>query len=223
MNPQKSTLYRYAELLASCTRARLTGTRGAGEIYSLQVEDCLPSVKYLPDSGSVIDVGSGGGLPGIVWAVFRPDLSITLLDSVAKKCEAVRGIIAELGLHNVEVVCSRSEEFARSHREEFVLAGARALASAGVCAELLAPLVKPGGHVLTFKGERVHEEISEVADKWGMLGLGRPSLEVYGGSAKCIVLWEKVKKCPAMFPRREGLAGTKHFWGGMTNEAQGSA
>ena len=212
MNPQKSTLYSYAELLASCNRARLTGTRGADEIYALQVEDCLPSVKYLPETGRVIDVGSGGGLPGIVWAVIRPDLNVTLLDSVAKKCEAVRGIVAELGIANVEVVCARSEEFARKNREAFDLAAARALASAGVCAELLSPLVKVGGRALTFKGEKVHEEISEVEDKWGMLGLSRPSLKFYGGESKCVVLWEKVRKCPANFPRREGLAGTKHFW-----------
>ena len=212
MNPQRSILYRYAELLASCTRARLTGTRGTDEIYSLQIEDCIPSLEYLPSSGQVIDVGSGGGLPGIVWAVCRPDLSITLLDSVAKKCEAVRGIIEALGIRNVDVICARSEDFARTHREMFSLAGARALASAGVCAELLSPLVRAGGRVLTFKGERVHDEVSEVEDKWGMLGLGRPALHFYGGEAKCIVMWEKVKKCPASFPRRPGLAGTKHFW-----------
>ena len=212
MSPQESTLYKFAELLASCTRARLTGTRGTDEIYTLQVQDCLPSVEYLPDSGKVVDVGSGGGLPGIVWAVYRPDLNVTLLDSVAKKCEAVKDIITELGITNIEVVCSRSEEFARIHRENFSLAGARALASAGVCAELLSPLVKVGGHVLTFKGEKVHEEISEVEDKWGMLGLGRPSVNFYGGEAKCIVLWEKLKRCPKDYPRREGLAGTKHFW-----------
>ena len=212
MNPQKSTLYRYAELLASCTRARLTGTRGTDEIYSLQVEDCLPSLEYLPESGQVIDVGSGGGLPGVVWAVYRPELNVTLLDSVNKKCEAVREILSELEIPNVKVICARSEDFALTHREAFDLAGARALASAGVCAELLSPLVKTGGHVLTFKGEKVHDEISKVEDKWGALGLSKPSLHFYGGESKCIVLWEKLRKCPASFPRRAGLAGTKHFW-----------
>lgn len=151
-------------------------------------------------------------MPGIVWAVMRPGLNVTLLDSVAKKCEAVREIVRALGIANVEVVCSRSEEFARSQREEFDLAGARAIASAGVSAELLSPLVKVGGRLLTFKGEKVHEEISEVEDKWGILGLSRPALNFYGGESKCVVLWEKVKKCPAIFPRREGLAGSKHFW-----------
>ena len=214
MNPQKSILYKYAELLASCTRARLTGTRGADDIYSLQVEDCLPSLEFLPSSGNVIDVGSGGGLPGIVWAVYRPDLNVTLLDSVNKKCIAVREIIDVLEIPNVEVICARSEDYAKSLRESFDIAGARALSSAGVTAELLSPLVKTGGRVLTFKGEKVHDELSEVAGKWGILGLSEPSLKYYGGegSSRCVVTWEKIKKCPAMFPRRTGLAGTKFFW-----------
>ena len=214
MNPQRSILYRYAELLASCTRARLTGTRGADEIYALQVEDCLPSLEFLPAKGRVIDVGSGGGLPGVVWAVHRPDLRVTLIDSVKKKCDAVKEIIDELGIRNVEIVCERSEDYARTHREVFDMAGARALSSAGVTAELLSPLVKPGGMLLTFKGEKVNDEVSAVNVKWNILGLSEPSMKFYGGddSSRCILTWQKVKKCPAMFPRRVGLAGTKFFW-----------
>ena len=176
--------------------------------------DCAPSVEFLPESGKVIDVGSGGGLPGIVWAVERPDLSVTLLDSIAKKCEAVQEIIKALGLQNVQVECSRSEDYARANREVFDIAGARALSSAGVTAELLAPLVRKGGKVLTFKGEKVHDELSEVKGKWAMLGLSEPSMNFYGGedSSRCVVIWEKLKKTPANFPRRTGLAGTKFFW-----------
>ena len=214
MNPQRFTLYKYAELLANCKRARLTGTRGADEIYNLQIVDCLESVKYLPDTGKVIDVGTGGGLPGIVWAVCRPDLEITLLDSVNKKCEAVQEIINALGLSNVKIICSRSEDFARINRESFDMAGAKALSSAGVTAELLSPLVKAGGRVITFKGEKVHTEMSEVNDKWLTLGLSRPEINFYGdeNSSKCLVIWQKIKSCSKEFPRRTGLAGTKKFW-----------
>jgi len=214
MNPQRSILYRYAELLASCTRARLTGTRGADEIFALQVEDCLPSLEFLPAKGRVIDVGSGGGLPGVIWAVHRPDLRVTLLDSVKKKCDAVKEIIDTLEIRNVEIICERSEDYARTHREIFDIAGARALSSAGVTAELLSPLVKPGGMLLTFKGEKVNDEVSAVNGKWNILGLSEPSMKFYGGddSLRCILTWQKVKKCPANFPRRVGLAGTKFFW-----------
>ncbi|MBQ7594055.1 MAG: 16S rRNA (guanine(527)-N(7))-methyltransferase RsmG [Synergistaceae bacterium] len=212
MTNQENILYRYAELLASCNRARLVGTRGAKEIYNLQVKDCESSLEFLPSSGRVIDVGSGGGLPGVVWAVHRPDLEVTLLDSVNKKCEAVREILAELEIPNVSVICSRSEDFARSNRESFDLAGARALASAGVTAELLSPLVKVGGKILTFKGEKVHDELETIGEKWKMLGLSKPEINFYGGESKCIVTWEKVKPCPKVYPRRTGLAGTKFFW-----------
>ena len=214
MNPQKSTLYKYAGLLNSCTRARLVGTRGTDEIFNLQVSDCEASLDFLPESGKVIDVGSGGGLPGIVWAVCRPDLEITLLDSINKKCEAVREIVEALEIKNVSVICSRSEEFANLNREKFDLAGARALASAGVTAELLSPLVKVGGKILTFKGEKVHDEISGAENQWHKLGLKKPSLNFYGdeNSSKCLLIWEKISPCPKKFPRRTGLAGIKNFW-----------
>jgi len=201
MNLQRSTLYKYAELLNSCTRARLVGTRGTEEIFNLQILDCEPSLEFLPESGKIIDVGSGGGLPGVVWAVYRPDLKIILLDSINKKCEAVREIINELEIKNIEIICSRSEDFAKLHREEFDLAGARAVASAGITAKLLSPLVKTGGKILTFKGKKVHEEISEFENKYKRksLGLSKPSLNFYNGeeseeSSKCIVTWKKISK-----------------------------
>ena len=133
-------------------------------------------------------------MPGVVWAVHRPDLKIFLLDSINKKCEAVREIVQELEIKNIEVVCSRCEDFAKLHREEFDLAGARAVASAKITVELLSPLVKVGGKILTFKGKKVHEEISEVNNQWRKFGLSKPSLKFYGGeeSSKCIVTWEKI-------------------------------
>ena len=208
----RSILYKYAELLDECKIARLTGTRGAEEIFNLQILDCEPSLNFLPQSGKILDVGSGGGLPGIVWAVNRPDLEVTLIDSINKKCSAMKNIIETLEISNVKIICSRSEEFSLLHREEFDLAGARAIASAGITAEFLSPLVKIGGKILTFKGEKVHEEISEVNNKWKMLGLSKPEINFYGGESKCIVTWKKISECPKNFPRKNGLAATKKFW-----------
>ena len=121
---------------------------------------------------------------------------------------------ATLEIKNIKIECSRSEEFANLHREEFDLAGARALASSGVTAELLSPLVKTGGKILTFKGEKVYEEISEVNNKWRILGLKKPTLNFYGGenSSKCILIWEKISPCSKNLPRRPGLAAAKKFW-----------
>ena len=194
MNPQRSTLYKYAKLLDECKTARLTGTRGADEIFNLQISDCEASLNFLPESGSVIDVGSGGGLPGIVWAICRPDLKITLLDSINKKCSAMKNIIEALEIKNVEVICARCEEFSKSNLGKFKLACARAVASAEITIELLAPLVKRGGIVMTFKGKKVHEELSEADKKLRKLKLSKPELSFYGeeSSSKCIVIWRKL-------------------------------
>lgn len=207
-------LYRYAELLSGCISARLTGTRGTEELYDLHVRDCLESVPLLPASGSVVDVGSGGGLPGVVWAICRPDLRVVLLDSVAKKCRAVGEIVRALGLRNVELLCERSEDTARTRRETFALAAARALARAGVAAEYLSPLVAVGGRLLAFKGPKVGEELGEVRGRWGRLGLADPVVRPYGpeGSSRCFVIWEKSAHCPAGYPRRVGAASMKGWW-----------
>lgn len=210
----RGPLTRYAELLSGCLSARLTGTRGTEELYDLHVRDCLESVPLLPASGPVVDVGSGGGLPGVVWAVCRPDLKVLLLDSVAKKCRAVEAIVRALGLENVELLCERSEDTARARREAFSLAAARAVARAAVAAEYLAPLVAVGGRLLTFKGPKVGEELGEVRGRWRRLGLADPVVRPYGpeGSSRCLVTWEKVAPCPREYPRRAGAASMKGWW-----------
>ncbi|MDR1732369.1 MAG: 16S rRNA (guanine(527)-N(7))-methyltransferase RsmG [Synergistaceae bacterium] len=207
-------LRRYAELLAACVTARLTGSREAGEIYDVHVTDSLWSVPLLPEGGGVIDVGSGGGLPGMVWAMCRPDLSVTLLDSVRKKCRATEEIAAALGLSNVSVVWARCEDYARSARERAVFAGARALASAPVLAEYLSPLVAPGGRLLAFKGPKGAEELEAAGDKWGLLGLSRPQILPYGPEDRSysFILWDKIAPLSPSWPRKAGLALSKSWW-----------
>ena len=212
------TLTQYAELLAGCVSVRLTGTRDAEEIFNTHIQDGIESLKFLPqDAGSeIIDVGSGGGLPGIVWAVCRPDLNIILLDSIGKKCRAAQEIIEKLKLNNIKAICSRSEDFAKlnSNRERFDLACARAVADAGVTAELLSPLVKVHGNLMTFKGTKLEQELSQVNHKWRSLGLSEPEINYYGGegSSKSILIWRKISKCPKIFPRKPGDAANKFWW-----------
>jgi 16S rRNA (guanine527-N7)-methyltransferase len=213
---RETPLRRYAEILASYSAARLTGTRDAEELYGLHVRDCLHSVPLLPAIAGlrVIDVGSGGGLPGMVWAICRPGLSVTLLDSVGKKCRAMEEIAAELGLGNVSVVWSRCEDYAAEGRarENYAFAAARAVANAGILAGYLSPLVSPGGRLVAFKGPKGEEELREAGSRWAALGLSRPRLIPYNPGAACppgdtprsyfFAVWEKTGLCPATYPRR---------------------
>ena len=209
----------YAEMLASYGAARLTGPRDAEEIYDLHIIDSLHSVALLPEKGKVIDVGSGGGLPGMVWAICRPDLDVTLLDSVRKKCRAMSDISAALSLSNVSVVWARCEEYALRERERFAFASARALAHAGVAAEYLAPLTALGGRIAAFKGPKGIKELEEAGDKWNILGLSSPTVLSYGSNAHgygkrnyFFVIWEKIFHTPPSYPRKPGAALAKGWW-----------
>jgi 16S rRNA (guanine527-N7)-methyltransferase len=176
--------------------------------------DSLWSAPLLPASGSVVDVGSGGGFPGMVWAICRPDLSVTLLDSVRKKCRATEEIASALGLSNVTVVWGRCEEHARDARERYVFASARALASVGVLAEYLSPLVAVAGRLLAFKGPKGAGELEEIGDKWGTLGLSRPQVLPYGPEdhSFSFIVWNKIAPLRSAYPRRPGAALAKSWW-----------
>lgn len=207
-------LREYASLLAAASSsARLTGPRDEDDIYRSLIVDCLYSVPFFDGCKSVIDVGTGGGIPGMVLAIAMPDARFVLLDSITKKTVLVREIARALGCANVEVVNARSEEYAATVRESFDAATARAVANAPTLAEYLTPFVRVGGAIVACKGSAVHDELSPAAGAWGALGLSAPEITPYEHEGKdlCVVKWIKRSKCPSNFPRRPGEAA-KHPW-----------
>lgn len=195
-------------LIKANEEARLTGPSDETTLWNDHIVDCASAAFLLPRGGGIIDVGTGGGLPGLVWAILRPDLEITLLDSIAKKITRVEKISLLLGLKNVRVVCARSEDYAKEHRESFTVAAARAVTAAGVLAELLSPFVKLGGRVIAFKGPRVTGELETVGNRWSELGLSTPRLTPYSYDDKkrFLLIWEKTARAPKGIPRRPGMA-----------------
>ncbi|MDR1508181.1 MAG: 16S rRNA (guanine(527)-N(7))-methyltransferase RsmG [Synergistaceae bacterium] len=207
-------LRRYAELLALANeKVRLTGPRDPQTIFDEHIMDAVLALPFLDKSpgGRFADIGTGGGIPGIVWAICRPDMNGVLIDSVGKKIAAVREIADSLGLGNVEAVNARSEELASSRREFFDAAAARAVSRSAVLAEYLSPLVKPGGRLIAFKGPGAAGELTVPGDAWRLLGLGKPSIYPYTAAGKklCVVIWEKISPCPKRFPRAPGEARRK--------------
>lgn len=223
MNPQdifaqltpdvQRQLRRYSELLAYENEyARLTGPQKPHIIMKDHVLDCLPLALAL-ERGPVVDLGSGGGLPGIVCAIVRPELTFALIDSVAKKVAALQRMIGALGLTNLLAFATRSEDFARERRESFATATARAVTSLPELGELISPLLSLGGTMLVMKGPRWQDEGLSAQGRWGHLGLSEPTAVTYEfeGGARALVRLEKIAPCPAKYPRRAGMA-TKRSW-----------
>ena len=209
VDKHEEKLRKYVELLIQANElARLTGPSDAETLWDVHIMDSAFALPLLPERGRVIDVGTGGGLPGLVWAICRPELHVTLLDSITRKCAQVERIAKLLGLENAEVVCARSEDFAKTRLEKFDAAAARAVCAAGILAEYLAPFVKTGGEVIAFKGPKAQEELELVGNKWHMLGLSSPHLVPYEleDMKRYFVVWKKTGQVPKGIPRRPGMA-----------------
>ena len=178
----------------------------------------LDSLLLLPDLAEyeepqVIDVGSGAGFPGLPLKIFRPELQMTLMDSVGKKTAFINQIIKELGLKGVWTVHARAEEHALSHREYYDLALSRAVAEMRVLMELTIPLVRVGGKVIISKGPGVQEELKAAVNALQVLGgeverIREFSLPV-SGDQRAVVRIAKTRATPSKYPRRSGMPGKR--------------
>ena len=190
-------------LEALATTPGLTSVPPA-EMWTALVEDAWAVLPYLDGTpaGPVVDVGSGGGSPGLPIAAARPDLNVTLLESSQRKCAFLRSMAPLFA--NVQVVCARAEEHARAEgRDAYAIALARALAPQAVAAEWCLPLVAPGGLLILFAG-RPEAGIDRAADA---LGSAPPEVApVAGARTKTLLLFRKLGPTPARFPRRPGIA-----------------
>jgi 16S rRNA (guanine527-N7)-methyltransferase len=172
---------RYAELLATEGVVRgLIGPREAPRLWDRHLLNCAVAVELIPNGSSVVDVGSGAGLPGIVLALARPDLTVALVESLARRTAFLTEALADLGLaEQVSVVHGRAEEsVARLDPADVVTA--RAVAPLDRLAAWCLPLAAVGGRVLALKGSSAAEEIAEHRAAVARLGGGEPVLRRCG-------------------------------------------
>ncbi len=134
----------------------LTAIRDESEMLTLHIADCLAIVPHFPDHGRVLDVGTGGGLPGIVLAIVKPNLQVTLCDAVQKKCALLLQVKGALNLTNVDVRHARVEDL----RGEFDVITSRAFADLSLMMQLTRHLLIPGGTWLAMKAATASAEIA---------------------------------------------------------------
>ena len=181
---------RYAELLATTAIERgLIGPSEADRIWERHIENCYP-ISTLCDEGSTLaDVGSGAGLPGIVIALARPDLDVTLIEPLKRRAEFLNESVAELNLR-IKVIQSKAEAVKKS----FHHVTARAVAPLERLIESTWHLIEPQGSLLAMKGERAASEIQELSPATLARGVEIELKEIpFGGNVSRIVVVRRRK------------------------------
>jgi 16S rRNA (guanine527-N7)-methyltransferase len=203
----EAQLHAYLERLLETNRSfNLTAITDPAEAFRKHVLDSLtllPDLQQLAAGASVVDVGSGGGLPAIPLAIALPQLKFTLLEATAKKARFLGEVAVELGLDNVRVACDRAESFGRGlERETFDAATSRAVSRLPVLLELTLPLLRVRGVSLAIKGAQALLEIEEAEN--ALKQLQARVEEVRKTDTGIVLKVRKTGQTPARYPRRAG-------------------
>jgi len=201
-------LDRYARLLMVWNeKMNLTAIDTYEEIVEKHFHDCLEPLQFADIHGKVCDVGSGAGFPGMVWKIARPDLSMTLLEPIGKRCTFLNEVIHSLDLSGITVVNERAEDFVKEKRESFDVVTARAVANLQVLSEVCIPLVKVDGIFVAMKGAQGNEEVKAAENAVSTLGAALFKVDeaaLSKGERRMIITYKKVKNTPAEYPRNYG-------------------
>jgi 16S rRNA (guanine527-N7)-methyltransferase len=139
--------------------------------HALDALTIVPLLEKLPAGGALADVGSGGGVPGIILAIARPDLRVTLIEATEKKAAFLVAVAAALQLENVAVEAARAEDLTRgAHARAFDVVTARAVAKVRALLPWTFPFVKPRGRLIFVKGERAPIELADARRDLARLG-----------------------------------------------------
>lgn len=170
---------------------------------------CVPCREF-QNAEKIIDVGTGGGFPGIPLALAAPDKEFVLMDSLNKRIKIINQLCEDIGITNVTAVHARAEELAKNkdHRESYDLCVSRAVANLSTLSEYCLPFIKKGGYFLSYKGPDSEQEVKDAKKAITILGgkierEEKASLESFDLEHKIIFI-KKIKDTPAKFPRKAG-------------------
>ena len=218
---QAEQFIQYYEMLIEKNKVmNLTAITDFDEVLMKHFVDSLSLVKAfdLDDAGtevSLIDIGTGAGFPGIPIKIAFPRLKVTLMDSLNKRVDFLNEVIGTLKLDGIDAIHGRAEDFAKPEqlREKYDLCVSRAVANLSVLSEYCLPYVKVGGKFISYKSEKVAEELQEAEHAIDILGgkvedqiaFTLPDSDIY----RNLVVIDKISETPLKYPRKAGTASKK--------------
>lgn len=209
---QMNQFYEYMNLLLEWNeKINLTAITEPEEVILKHFIDSLTINKYIENNKSIADVGTGAGFPGIPLKIYRPDLSITLVDSLNKRINFLNEVISKLDLKDISTVHSRIEDFGKDkkYRESFDYVTARAVANLTTLSEYLIPISKVGGKCICMKGNDIKEEINNSRNAINILGGKINEVDEFylpnSDISRNVIIIEKIKNTPNKYPRKAGM------------------
>lgn len=214
---QYEQFQKYFELLAEWNeKMNLTAITDESGVALKHFADSLSLLNFvdIPQNSSLADIGTGAGFPGVVLKIARPDIKLTLIDSLNKRLVFLGEVCAQLGIE-AELIHSRAEDGARDEklRESFDFAVSRAVARMNVLSEYCLPYVKVGGAFCAMKGAQANEEFKESLNAINTLG-GKLEKKYFfelpeNGGERAIAVVRKVRNTPQKYPRQSGKIKAK--------------
>ena len=190
-------------------KMNLTAIKEPKEVLYKHFYDCILFFKNveIPQNATLIDIGTGAGFPGLVLKIVRPDIEVTLLDSLNKRLVFLNEVIGALELEGIKTLHSRAEDGGKNklYREKFQIATARAVASMPVLLEYCLPFVENGGQFVAMKGPTAKEEASLCTNALKVLGGEKPQIfeeTLTGDEKRVFLICKKISQTPSKYPRK---------------------
>ncbi len=210
---QESKFSSYYRLISEWNeRTDITNIVEEKDVYIKHFLDSLLLHKssLIKNESKLIDIGTGGGFPGIPLKLLDESLEVTLLDSLNKRIKFLNCVVEDLNLNKVYPIHARAEEYARDkdYREQYDIATSRAVADMRTLVEYCLAYVKPGGYFIAMKGPNFKEEVESAKNAIDIMGGRLENIityslpEAYGD--RSLIIIKKIKRTPGRYPRGQG-------------------
>ena len=209
----------YQELVAVNEKVNLTRITDKDEVYAKHFYDSITPLLVFGDlfkgEKTLADVGAGAGFPSLPMKILQPELKVTIIDSLGKRLNFLKDLIAKLGLENVALVHARAEDAGQDKnlREKFDLVTARAVARMSVLSEYCLPLVEKDGYMVALKGPKAQDELKDAKQALKTLGGKLEQVKELtlpdSDDERTLIVVKKVASTPKKYPRQAGTPNRK--------------